>query len=103
VDGLDAYWRAKGAVRSGPPTYEDIELPKNAPTGFLLAFCAVATGFAVVWHIWWLALGGFAAAIAVLIASSWRAHPEYVVSADEVADIERRSRITAGSPVRIRA
>jgi cytochrome o ubiquinol oxidase subunit 1 len=68
-----------------------------------LAFCAVAAGFAVIWHIWWLALGGFAAAITVLIVSSWRAHPEYVVYADEVADIERRARITAGSPARISA
>jgi cytochrome o ubiquinol oxidase subunit 1 len=102
VDGLDTYWRAKDAPHK-PPTYEDIELPTNSPTGVLLAFCAVAAGFAVVWHIWWLALGGFAAGVAVLIASSWREHPEYVVHADEVAAIERRARITVRSPVRIRA
>src|SRR5579859_311923 len=102
VDGLDTYWRAKDAPRKSP-TYEDIELPTNSPTGVLLAFCAVAAGFAVVWHIWWLALIGLAAGIGVLIASSWREHPEYVLKAAEVAAIERRARITAGSPVRIRA
>jgi cytochrome o ubiquinol oxidase subunit 1 len=102
VDGLDAFWRVKG-VHADPPVYEEIELPQNSPVGFLLAFCAVAAGFAMVWHIWWLALGGFAAAIAVLIASSWRPHGEYVISADEVAEIERRTRITVRSPVRARA
>jgi len=42
-------------VRAGEPprpVYEDIWAPKNSPAGFLLAACAVAGGFAVVWHIW---------------------------------------------------
>ena len=33
-------------------------MPRNSPTGFVLAFFAVVTGFALIWHIWWMALLG---------------------------------------------
>ena len=33
-------------------------MPRNSPTGFITAFFATITGFALIWHIWWLvALG----------------------------------------------
>ena len=38
--------------RSRP--YEPIEVPRNSPTGFITAFFATITGFALIWHIWWL-------------------------------------------------
>ena len=40
--------------------YEPIEVPKNSPTGFVTAFFAVITGFALIWHIWWMAGAGIA-------------------------------------------
>ena len=30
-------------------------MPKNSATGFVTAFFAVVIGFALIWHIWWLA------------------------------------------------
>ena len=35
--------------------YEPIEMPKNSATGFVNAFFAVVIGFALIWHIWWMA------------------------------------------------
>ena len=35
--------------------YEPIEMPKNSAIGFVNAFFAVVTGFALIWHIWWMA------------------------------------------------
>jgi cytochrome o ubiquinol oxidase subunit 1 len=98
ADGLDAYWRSKAVGRASPPVYEDIHLPENSPAGFLLAACAVACGFAVVWHIWWLALLGFLGGVGVMIASSWREHGEFVIPAAEVAHTERLARLVPLKP-----
>ena len=48
------------------PDYEPIEMPRNSPTGFVTAFFAVVTGFALIWHIWWLAIVGLVGAFADL-------------------------------------
>jgi cytochrome o ubiquinol oxidase subunit 1 len=54
VEGLDAFWTQKRRAHAGqppraqPPDYEPIEMPKNSPTGFIIAFFAVVTGFALI-------------------------------------------------------
>ena len=51
------------ATQDQPPQareYEPIEMPKNSATGFVTAFFAVVTGFALIWHIWWMAGAGAA-------------------------------------------
>ena len=62
--------RQLARAKQGQPTqarkYEPIEMPKNTPTGFVNAFFAVVTGFALIWHIWWMAaLGAFGAFVDV--------------------------------------
>src|ERR1700754_153007 len=56
VAGRDAYWAAKQHAAAHPQPaqareqareYEAIEMPKNSPTGFVTAFFAVVTGFAL--------------------------------------------------------
>ena len=66
VEAIDAFCDMK---RRGLPkdlaTYEAIGMPRNNPLGFIIAFFAAVTGFALVWHIWWaVSLGLLAAAIA---------------------------------------
>ena len=63
VDGEDAYWGIKQralqqADAGDEPDYEDIEMPRNSPTGFICAFFATFMGFAMIWHIWWLVAVG---------------------------------------------
>ena len=97
VQGEDAYWGIKQRAReqarmSELPSYEDIELPRNSPTGFICAFFATVIGFALIWHIWWLAALGFVGAYATFVVFAWRDVDEYVVPAADVAEIDRKNR-----------
>jgi cytochrome o ubiquinol oxidase subunit I len=85
VEGIDAFWRMKRAGQTAAaPAYEAIEMPRNSPVGVIIAFFATLMGFALIWHIWWLAiLGVVAAAITVLIAG-WGIDGEREISAAEV-------------------
>jgi cytochrome o ubiquinol oxidase subunit I len=95
VTGEDAYWTIKEEAKrqqlrdKQPPDYEDIELPRNSPTGFVCAFFATVTGFALIWHIWWMVALGCVGAFATFVVFAWRDHDEYVVPAAEVARIDR--------------
>jgi cytochrome o ubiquinol oxidase subunit 1 len=97
VESRDAYWIAKQrAIEThslGPePVYKDIELPRNSPTGFVCAFFATFFGFAMIWHIWWLAILSFIGAFATFVAFAWRDRDEYRIPAAEVTRIDRANR-----------
>ncbi len=97
VTGEESYWGIKQAAiesqRLGPePKYEAIEMPRNSPTGFVVAFFSTAIGFALIWHIWWLAATGLVGAYATFVIFAWRNHEEYEIPAEEVARIDRRRR-----------
>ena len=96
VEGLDDYWRIKSTPSPAtPPAYVDVHLPSNSPVGFFIAFFAAIGGFGMVWHIWWLVAICLLGAIGALIASSWGEHDEFRLSAEKVAEIERRARASA--------
>ena len=97
VTGEEAYWgikqRAIATAQLTPlPHYKPIEMPHNSPTGFVVAFFAVVTGFALIWHIWWMAAVGVAGAFATFVVFAWRDHAEYELPAEEVARIDARRR-----------
>jgi cytochrome o ubiquinol oxidase subunit 1 len=77
------------AVSTAEPAYEDIKMPKNTSVGLFIAGFAFAFGFAMIWHIWWLALCGVVAIIASVIIRSFNEDIEYTITAAEVAEIER--------------
>jgi cytochrome o ubiquinol oxidase subunit I len=95
VEGVDAFWIQKRRARlgqpasAGPPGYEPIEMPKNSPTGFIIAFFAVVTGFALIWHIWWMAIIGAIGAFVTLLFFAFRETEEIEISAAEVARADR--------------
>ncbi|HUI21237.1 MAG TPA: cytochrome o ubiquinol oxidase subunit I [Methylocella sp.] len=97
IDGKDAYWgmkeRALAQVRpSEEPGYADIEMPRNSPTGFVCAFFATVMGFALIWHIWWIAGLAALGAYATFVAFAWRDVDEYIIPAETVARIDRANR-----------
>jgi cytochrome o ubiquinol oxidase subunit 1 len=97
VEGRDAYWAMKQRARrrgklSEEPAYTDIEMPRNSPTGFICAFFATFMGFALIWHIWWLVALAALGAYATFVVFAWRDRVEYIISADEVARIDRANR-----------
>jgi cytochrome o ubiquinol oxidase subunit I len=99
VEGQDAYWamkqRARRQARLGEePSYTDIEMPRNSPTGFICAFFATLMGFALIWHIWWMVALAALGAYATFVVFAWRDRVEYVIPADMVARIDRANRST---------
>jgi cytochrome o ubiquinol oxidase subunit I len=97
VTGEEAYWgikqRAIARARLSPlPHYKAIEMPRNSLTGFVTAFFAVVTGFALIWHIWWMAAVGFAGAFATFVVFAWRDKAEYELPAEELALVDARRR-----------
>ncbi|WP_428492272.1 cytochrome o ubiquinol oxidase subunit I [Rhodopila sp.] len=97
IEGEDFYWGIKQrALRQAKlrdePEYTAIEMPRNSPTGFICAFFATFTGFALIWHIWWLVGVGLLGAFATFVVFAWRDQDEYVISADQVARIDRANR-----------
>ncbi len=101
VDEIDAFWemKRKGAVaaRSGyeTPGYETFEMPRNSPIGFITAFFAVMIGFAGIWHIWWMAILGFLAAVVSAAVFGWSEHREFEISAAEIERMEQ-ARLAGG-------
>ena len=97
VSGEEAYWSIKERARasrklSDEPDYEDIEMPKNNPTGVVCAFFATVMGFALIWHIWWMAILGLVGAFATFVVFAWQDITEEEIPAAEVARIDRANR-----------
>jgi cytochrome o ubiquinol oxidase subunit 1 len=92
VDGLDAFWTTKQrGTQNTEPAYENIEVPRNSPTGFVCAFFASFGGFALIWHIWWLAALAGLGAFATFVVFAWRDRADDIVSAADVARIDHAS------------
>jgi cytochrome o ubiquinol oxidase subunit I len=97
VENEEPYWTIKQRAMetqqlSDAPEYQPIHMPRNSPTGFVTAFFATLTGFALIWYIWWLAIVGLVAAFAVFVVFAWRDNTEYEVPAEEVARIDQARR-----------
>jgi len=98
VTGKDAFWEHKLRMpdrptgRDEPVYYEPIEIPKNSPTGFITAFFAVITGFALIWHIWWMAGAGVMGALVTILIFAWREEPETEIPAADVERVDRSRR-----------
>ena len=100
VTGGEAFWAIKRkALEQGrlsdPPDYKAIELPRNSLTGVVTAFFAVVTGFAMIWHIWWLAGLCIAGAVATFVAFAWRNVSGFYLPANEVAAIDAERRVAS--------
>ncbi len=97
VKSQDAYWGMKQralqqARLAEEPSYADIEMPRNSPTGFVCAFFATFMGFALIWHIWWMVGLAALGAYATFVVFAWRDKDEYVIPGETVARIDRANR-----------
>jgi cytochrome o ubiquinol oxidase subunit 1 len=97
VQGSEAYWRTKSHARdqqqlAQAPDYQAIDMPRNSPTGVVCAFFATIVGFALIWHIWWLAIVGLVGAYATFVVFAWRDIAEQEIPAAEVARIVGENR-----------
>jgi len=97
VEDEEPYWgikqRALAEQRlTAEPDYEAIEMPRNSPTGIVTAFFATITGFALIWHIWWMVILGLIGAFITFVVFAWRDVDEYEIPAEEVARLDRERR-----------
>lgn len=90
VTTRDAFWENKSSKQtaSAQPKYADILLPKNTGMGIYIAGASFVFGFAVIWHIWWLAIVALMAVICLIIIRSTDEDTEYTVTAKEIAAVE---------------
>ena len=90
VHDLDAFtdMKEKGIAYARPTRYHNIHMPKNTPAGLVIGMFAFAFGFAMIWHIWWLALAGALGILITLILRSLNDDADYYVPAAEVERIE---------------
>jgi cytochrome o ubiquinol oxidase subunit 1 len=95
VIGIDAFWTSKQsahAMQDDPSrmrNYEPIEVPENSAIGFVNAFFAVVIGFAMIWHIWWMAILGLAGAFAAVLVFAFRGEDETEIPAEQIAQFDR--------------
>ena len=65
-----------------------IHMPKNTGAGVIISAISVVLGFALVWHIWWLAALSFIGVIAVSIAHTFNYNRDYYIPASDVSTVE---------------
>ena len=70
------------------PEYQPIEMPKKQRDRFRHAFFAVVTGFALIWHIWWMAALGILGAFVTLLAFAFREKEEIEIPAERIAQFD---------------
>ena len=65
-----------------------IHMPRNTAAGVVLAAISLVLGFALVWHIWWLAIVSFVALVVATIVHTFNYQRDYHIPAAEVAATE---------------
>jgi cytochrome o ubiquinol oxidase subunit 1 len=96
VHGRDAFWEMKQDKDTKPlaPQYEGFYMPKNTGAGMIIAGFAFLTGFACIWHLWWLVpVGVFGMIACLIIRASSDDTEEYISPAEvEKMDLAHRKR-----------
>jgi len=92
VHERDAFWemKEKGEAYKQPAHYEEIHMPKNSGAGIVITAFATLFGFAMIWHIWWLAIASFAGMIISWIVKSFDEDVDYYVPVPEVEKLENQ-------------
>jgi cytochrome o ubiquinol oxidase subunit I len=90
VETIDAFseMKRKGLSAATHSAYEKIEMPRNSPLAFIIAFFAVVTGFALIWQMWWLAILGLLAIMIMVMIFGWGEDREREIPATELARME---------------
>jgi cytochrome o ubiquinol oxidase subunit 1 len=83
---MDMKERSVAYVR--PASCQDIYLPRNTGIGVSFGGSAFVFGFAMIWHIWWLAIAAGLAMLTAIIVHSFDDDNEYCLSAAEIELIE---------------
>lgn len=92
VDQLDPLWAMKRGQAPKQGDYEDIHLPQNTPMALYIGGLSLVFGFAMVWHIFWLAILSLIAIIVCLIVRLSGTDKHDVIPAAEVKRMDAEFR-----------
>ncbi|WP_426398493.1 cytochrome o ubiquinol oxidase subunit I [Ralstonia sp. R-29] len=98
VHDTDAWWQMKQyGYRRPQEGFKPIHMPKGTAAGIVLAGLSTVCGFALIWHIWWLAIVSFAATILSAIVHTFNYKRDYYIPAEDVVRTETlRTQLMAG-------
>ncbi|HEX8593579.1 MAG TPA: cbb3-type cytochrome c oxidase subunit I, partial [Pseudomonas sp.] len=90
ADEIDAFTANKraGTAYKVPAHYSDIHMPNNTATGVVMGLLLTVFGFAMIWHIWWLAIASLVGTVVAFVIHAARDDQGYMVPAADVARIE---------------
>ncbi len=100
IHDLDAWYDMKSRGYERPSSgYRAILMPRNTPTGIVLAGLSLTFGVGMIWYVWWLAVFSFAGIVATAIAHTFNYSREFHIPAGEITRTEeaRGRRLAAGS------
>ncbi|MNN98620.1 Cytochrome bo(3) ubiquinol oxidase subunit 1 [compost metagenome] len=64
--------------------FVEIHMPKNTGAGFVISMIALVFGFAMIWHMWWLAGLSFAGIVLASIIHTFNYKRDYYIPAAQV-------------------
>ncbi|WP_168073659.1 cytochrome o ubiquinol oxidase subunit I [Caulobacter sp. SSI4214] len=89
IHQIDAWWDMKQRGYERPTSgFIPIHMPANTGAGVVLAGISTVLGFAMIWHIWWLAALSFVALIGSTIVHTFNFKRDYYIPAEEVVRVE---------------
>lgn len=90
VDDRDPFWAMKHHPKPAPEEtiYHDIHMPKKSPMGMFIGAFSLTLGFAIIWHIWWLAIAGVLGVLVCLIIRLSNDHFDHYIPHEKVKKIE---------------
>ena len=89
VHDRDAWWDMKARGYRRPlEGFRPIHMPSNTATGVVLSGLSVVLAFALIWHIWWLAVLSAIAIVAYTVLHTFDYHRSFHIPADQVTQTE---------------
>ncbi len=89
VHDIDAWWDMKKHGYERPLTgFKPIHMPANTGSGAALSGLSLLFGFALIWHMWPLAIAAFAAVVAASIVHTFNYKRDFYIPAANVVATE---------------
>ncbi|MFT3721465.1 cytochrome o ubiquinol oxidase subunit I [Pseudorhodoferax sp.] len=89
VHDIDAWWdMKKHGYRRPLEGFQPIHMPANTGAGVVISVLSLICGFALIWHMWPLAAGSFAAVVLAAIVHTFNYKRDYYIPASDVISTE---------------
>ncbi|MDR7094628.1 cytochrome o ubiquinol oxidase subunit 1 [Hydrogenophaga laconesensis] len=89
VHDVDAWWDMKRFGYQRPLSgFQAIHMPANTAAGVVISVLSLVWGFALIWHMWPLAIGSFAAIVLASIVHTFNYKRDFYIPATDVVATE---------------